>query len=77
MSLLSLEEGRARALSNFLKGLTAARITKYVGFADKGYGAFRRGRSAWRVWKKHTDLRICAVLALWLHGTLTTPRLGA
>lgn len=71
MSLLSLEEGRAKALHGFLQKLTAERIAKYVKYADRGLAVVRRGRKAWKAWKKYTDLRIALMIALWVKGALS------
>lgn len=62
----------AAKLSGFLTSLTADRIVKYASAADRALVVGKKASAAWKWWRKHTDARVCAILALWVLGTASS-----
>ena len=62
----------AAKLSGFFTSLTADRIVKYASAADRALVLGKKASKAWKWWRKYTDARVCAILALWVWGTAST-----
>ena len=63
----------AARLHRGLQGCTEERITKFASWAARLVSAAKRVAAFFKWWRRYADARVCLILGLWIHGTITTP----